>query len=148
MFWNKKDMVSVSELNEANERADFWRQKASEAATMWAKTAFELDALKASRARSNENLKLGSAASAKARRKKVVGVDWSKPIEAYHSDGRVVSVDLDYGPDNDGDYKISETMEDEIPGVGSICATYYTAGGMPSPNVSAEASRWRIRNVA
>lgn len=75
MFWNKKDMVSVSELNEANERADFWRQKASEAATMWAKTAFELDALKASRARSNENLKLGSAASAKARRYRKIAKD-------------------------------------------------------------------------
>lgn len=104
MFWNKKDMVSVSELNEANERADFWRQKASEAETMWAKTAFELDALKASRARSNENLKLGSAASAKARRKKVDPgkFDFSRPVIAFHVDGREVKItDLEYDGGND-----------------------------------------------
>lgn len=35
----------------------------------------ELDALKASRARSNENLKLGSAASAKARRYRKIAKD-------------------------------------------------------------------------
>lgn len=145
MFVSKKKYdYAIEALAEAKQSRDDWRGECRELRA-------ELATLKASRARSNENLKLGTAASAKARRKKVEApspLDWSKPIEAYHPDGRVVSVDLVRGPDNEGDYKISKNMEDQILGVGSIYAAYYTADGMPSPNVLAEASRWRIRNVA
>lgn len=55
----------------------------------------ELDALKASRASSNENLKLGTAASAKARRKKVEPpspLDWSKPIVSTCGRGAIVTM--------------------------------------------------------
>lgn len=67
----------------------------------------ELDALKASRARSNENLKLGTAASAKARRKKALPAekgkfDFSRPVIAFHVDGREIKVtDLEYDGGND-----------------------------------------------
>lgn len=111
MFWNKKDMVSVSELNYANQRTAFWRHEASEVAIRLQEALSELDTLKASRARSNENLKLGSAASAKARRKKVVGVDWSKPVEAYHPDGRIVRGHVGV-PDEDGDREFTEQLDD------------------------------------
>lgn len=99
----------------------------------------ELDALKASRARSNENLKLGTAASAKARRKKVEAhspLDWSKPIEAYHPDGRVLPAVYEC---DCGEHKW-------IYGSGGGHATVYLEDGS-AWDVSSQDARWRIRNV-
>lgn len=100
----------------------------------------ELDTLKASRARSNENLKLGTAASAKARRKKV-GIDWSYNLEAYHIDGRSIPVKRkseDSGwPDSGGQYH-TDGKFDGFFGV-------WERDGTPWLGCQ---EGWRIRNVA
>jgi len=40
-------------------------------------------------------------------------VDWDAPLEAYHRDGRVVAVNLEYGPDRDGDYFTKPKVDGE-----------------------------------
>lgn len=67
-----------------------------------------------------------------------MSVDWTKPIEAYHTDGRVVTVELDNDyspqPDVDGDYNIKDGL-----GIG----VYYFY-----PDGKAHSSKnWNIRNV-
>lgn len=68
MFVSKKKYDALE--NEMGEVCQYWMRKYNELHK-------ELDTLKASRARSNENLKLGTAASAKARRKKVSGKNFN-----------------------------------------------------------------------
>lgn len=67
-------------------------------------------------------------------------VDWSRPIEAVHEDGRVAAVELDPGysqPDNDGEYALrvgppGHEMSDLVHG----------DGRSTDPD-----NPWRIRNV-
>jgi hypothetical protein len=33
-------------------------------------------------------------------------LDWTKPIEAYHADGRIMAVERSCGPDHEGDYGV------------------------------------------
>ena len=40
-------------------------------------------------------------------------IDWDAPLEAYHRDGRVVAVNLEYGPDRDGDYFTKPKVDGE-----------------------------------
>lgn len=71
MFVSKKKYnYAIEALAEAKQSRDDWRGECRELRA-------ELATLKASRARSNENLKLGTAASAKERRKKVSGKNFN-----------------------------------------------------------------------
>lgn len=98
MFVRKKKYnYAIEALAEAKQSRDEWRGECRELRA-------ELATLKASRARSNENLKLGTAASANARRKKVDPgkFDFSRPVIAFHVDGREVKItDLEYDGGND-----------------------------------------------
>lgn len=86
---------------------DDWKMRYNIACEYQSEMTEEWANLKASRARSNENLKLGTAASAKARRKKVAPAekgkfDFSRPVIAFHVDGREVKItDLEYDGGND-----------------------------------------------
>lgn len=69
-------------------------------------------------------------------------VDWGKPIEAVHEDGRVVAVALyeaECQPDEEGDYEIYPPRE--------VPTAYFREDGWPSPNGGGQGCRWRIRNV-
>lgn len=65
-------------------------------------------------------------------------VDWTKPIEAVHEDGRVASVVFDNGPNENGNYWIKDGDEPED------CALYFKKDGNPA---SEHYTTWRIRNV-
>jgi len=69
-------------------------------------------------------------------------VDWSRPIEAVHEDGRVMAVSLRTdvaNPDHEGDYVISIEGRDQVGGFD----TFRPDGlAWSHPN-----SGWRIRNV-
>lgn len=80
MFVSKKKYnYAIEALAEAKQSRDEWRGECRELRA-------ELAALKASRARSNENLKLGTAASAKARRGRKDGGKNFNGILAVKSD--------------------------------------------------------------
>lgn len=67
-------------------------------------------------------------------------VDWGKPIEAYHEDGRVVPVMVDGKPDTNGDqYTCSDHTD--VPSV-------WRASGEPWVGHNGRLRGWRIRNVA
>jgi len=73
-------------------------------------------------------------------------VDWSKPIEAVHVDGRVRAVELAYNqPDMDGDYKLTEPLEPKMDQ-----AHYFDADGSQVYELDRALGGgrpWKIRNV-
>lgn len=62
-------------------------------------------------------------------------IDWNAPLEAYHPDGRVVEVHVKDGPDEDGDYRLTDDRTGTY---------FYLPNGQPSPH--GDGSNWRIRN--
>lgn len=66
-------------------------------------------------------------------------IDWTKPLEAYHTDGRVVPVELANGPDGDGDYKLTEPLEQSTRKV-----LFFTRDGRQRFPLGTYP--WRIRN--
>ena len=69
-------------------------------------------------------------------------VDWTKPLEAVHEDGRVVALEADkyYGfPDGDGDYCTKGSNMEGLP-------IAWKADGQPWCKMP-EIAGWRIRNV-
>jgi len=76
---------------------------------------------------SSNNVNSGVRASA---------VDWSRPIEAVHEDGRVVPTQVTEGPDRDGDFWVKDPTG-KYPKSGVLCCR--PDGG--------DADGWRIRNV-
>lgn len=64
-------------------------------------------------------------------------VDWTKPIEAVHEDGRTFAAVFDYGQNGDH-YWIESGKEPED------CALFYYESGEPA---SPTYKNWRIRNV-
>lgn len=69
-----------------------------------------------------------------------MSVDWSRPIEAVHDDGRVVPVIIMSGPDSDGDYGVTPAPDGThncFRADGSKWVGGYIHGD----------TGWRIRNV-
>jgi len=67
-------------------------------------------------------------------------VDWSRPIEAVHEDGRVVAVHLggeDENPDKQGDHYTLPSLNGDAPGIWQRDGTSW---------MNADAG-WRVRNV-
>lgn len=81
---------------------------------------------------SSDNVNSGARASGT--------VDWSRPIEAVHEDGRVVPVDLGgerNNPDSQGDYYTIPSLRDGGPGIWRPDGTTWCGADRG----------WRIRNV-
>lgn len=66
-------------------------------------------------------------------------VDWSKPLEAVHADGRIVPVEMTRGPYGDGWYDITPHLPNEYGVLGHW--TFKRDGSHPW-------AQWTIRNVA
>lgn len=67
-------------------------------------------------------------------------VDWGKPIEAYHVDGRVVPMTMPYdGPDPAGDYYTDDVDDFDLP-------TVWLPNGRPWLDAGSNEG-WRIRNT-
>lgn len=67
-------------------------------------------------------------------------IDWNAPIEAVHTDGRVVPVELDDGPDSDGEYKLTTPLEK------NYRALYFRADGSQAYTLKNRTRPWSIRN--
>lgn len=67
-------------------------------------------------------------------------IDWTAPIEAVHIAGRVVPVELDGGPDSDGDYKLTTPLEK------NCRALYFRADGSQTYTLQNCTRPWSIRN--
>lgn len=67
-------------------------------------------------------------------------IDWNAPIEAVHIAGRVVPVELDGGPDSDGDYKLTTPLEK------NCRALYFRADGSQAYTLQNCTRPWSIRN--
>lgn len=72
-----------------------------------------------------------------------IKIDWSKPIEAVHTDGRVVSVETWGGVDSCGDC----VTKPKIDGVEGIWCSDGTPWGVDYTGREAM-KHWRLRNVA